>query len=326
MLLCGVGVSFGQADTTSNMVYDIKTDYQPKLSEARKVMIKPNIEPISSTRPTFEYNLPNFVYTVHPTYQAAKAISIKSEVDKPLAGNYFKLGAGNYLTPYAEFRVHSVRNKDFNYGAYGSHLSSNANNPEFADFSTNQLGVMGSKIGKKATITGKLNYTRNAVHFYGFDVDSFDFSKDTVKQIFNDFNGKILVDRGYTTKKLGTRLGFDFYTFSTAENKRENDFFGKLDLNYKMRKGQNIKLFAGVDYTSLYEEGQTSLTRTFVHVKPSYTFKHKKIGSPALSLIQQSHCLQRLLVRIGDIIIHVRLEVGFDGRPVLFGTAEYIRQ
>ncbi|MBO6517323.1 MAG: hypothetical protein JJ975_12310 [Bacteroidia bacterium] len=275
-MIAGGGISFGQSDTTTSMRYTIYGDYKPKLSSANKVITKPEVAPIKSTPPKFDYDLPNFAYSVLPTYHPAKAISIKSELDKPLTGNYFKLGAGNYLTPYAEFRVHSTRNKNFNYGAYGSHLSSNAGNPANADFSDNHLGVMGSKIGKKGELTGKLNYERHVVHFYGYD-DSLEFDKRNINQIFNDFNGFAEYDRGYGSKKMGSKSKFSFYTFATHGNRRENDFEGSIKTLFKMPQKTQLAVNASLDYTNLIEDAQNILNRTFVRIEPSYSFMYKKI-------------------------------------------------
>lgn len=270
-------LSVAQTDTSSNMSYVINTIYAPKLSSANKVLTLPSIQPIESNKPEFTYSLPNFGYAVRPTYYPAKAISIKSELDKPLFGNYFKLGAGNYLTPFAEVRVHSVRNKKYNYGVYGKHLSANAGKPENADFSDNALGVVGSKYGSKGDLTGRLNFERHAVHYYGYDHDSFSFEKKDIKQIFNEFNGHVAYDRGYNTKKLGSKSLFEFYTFGTHGNRRENDFIGEFDLRYKLPKKKYIDLNAGVEYTNIIDSSSPAYARTFVRINPSYTFNYKKI-------------------------------------------------
>lgn len=269
-------ISLAQTDSTSKMRYLIFGNYKPKLSSANKVITKPEIEPIKSDPPKFTYDLPNFAYSVLPTYHPAKAISIKSELDEPLFGNYFKLGAGNYLTPYAEFRVHSVRNKKYNYGAYGSHLSANAGNPENADFSDNHLGIMGSKMGSRGELTGKLNYERHVVHFYGYD-DSLEFDKININQIFNDFNGSVEYDRGYDVKRVGTKAKFGFYTFSTHGNRRENDFEGSLKTKFNLRKKTEFNFDLGIDYTNLIEDSKNVLNRTFVRIQPSYSFVYKKV-------------------------------------------------
>jgi hypothetical protein len=266
-----------QTDTTTTMSIDIKADYEPKVSAAKKLITKPEIQPIESSKPSFNYNLPNFAYAVLPTYKPAKAVGIKSELDEPLFGNYFKLGAGNYLTPYAELRVHSVRNKKYNYGFYGKHLSANAGKPENADFSDNQLGVVGQKIGNKGVLTGRLNYERHVVHFYGYDADSFTFEKRQINQIFNDFNGQAIYDRGYNEKRIGTKLGFDFYTFGTHGNRRENDFEGSLQSKFKLGNKREINFDAKVDYTNILDNAEPSVSRTFVRLLPSYDFRFNKI-------------------------------------------------
>ncbi|MFT5512063.1 MAG: hypothetical protein ACI8SE_000458 [Bacteroidia bacterium] len=275
---CSLGFQVSaQTDTSTTMSIDIKSDYEPKVSGANKIITKPDIQPIEGNNPSFTYKLPNFAYSVLPTYRPAKAIGIKSELDEPLFGNYFKLGAGNYLTPYAEIRIHSVRNKKYNYGFYGKHLSANAGKPENADFSDNHIGVIGSKIGNKGELTGKLDYERHVVHFYGYDADSFTFEKKQINQIFNDFNGQVLYDRGYNEKRIGSQLGFNFYTFSTHGNRRENDFEGSLRSKFKLGQRREVNVDAKVDYTNLIDNAEPALNRTFVRVLPSYSFRYNKI-------------------------------------------------
>lgn len=275
-LVAGLPVA-AQTDTSTTMSIDIKSDYEPKVSAANKIITKPDIQEIKGNTPSFTYDLPNFAYAVLPTYKPAKAIGIKSELDDPLFGNYFKLGTGNYLTPFAEVRIHSVRNKNYNYGFYGKHLSANAGKPENADFSDNHLGVIGSKIGNRGVLTGKLNYERHVVHYYGYDADSFSFEKRQINQIFNDFNGSALYDRGYNEKRIGTKLGFDFYTFGTHGNRRENDFEATFQSKFKLPKKQEINVDAKVDFTNILDNAEQSLSRTFVRILPSYDFRYKKI-------------------------------------------------
>lgn len=277
VLLCSGGLFLkAQTSDTSNMNYVILGDFKPTLSTANKVISWPDIQPVASTTPTFKYDLPNFGYSVLPTYHPAKAISIKSELDQPLFGNYFRLGAGNYLTTLGEFRVHSVRNKKFNYGVSGKHLAANAGNPANADFSDNELGLVGSKIGSKGELTGKLNYERHVVHFYGYD-DTLEYDKRNINQIFNEFNGSVVYNRGYGIKRMGYKPGFDFYTFATHGGRRENDFRGSVKTLFQLPQKREIKLDAAVDYTNLIEDSKTVLNRTFIRVNPSYSFVIKKI-------------------------------------------------
>ena len=312
---------FGQTDTSTTMSIDIKSDYEPKVSAANKIITKPDIQPIKSEKPSFTYDLPNFAYSVLPTYRAAKAIGIKSERDEPLFGNYFKLGGGNFLTPYAELRIHSVRNKKYNYGFYDKHLSANAGKPENADFSDNHLGVVGSKMGNKGELTGKLDYERHVVHFYGYDPDSFTFEKREINQIFNDFNGQVLYNRGYDEKRIGTQLGFNFYTFGTHGNRRENDFDASFRSKFKLGQRREVDVDGQVDYTNIIDNASPAYARTFVRVLPSYSFRYKKvdlrIGANAVVAIDSVGGTFRLFpdVDVEHFLVpkKVRAFAGLDG-------------
>jgi len=282
--------AWAQDDTTSRFQVVITSKHNPILTSARKIVIRPVLEPLTSDLPNFTYDLPNFGYKVLPTYQPARAINLKLDDQSDLMGNYFKLGGGNYLTPYGEFQLHSVRSKKYSYGAYGKHLSSNDGKPQNADFSDNELGIFGSRITRKGDLTGKLNYERHVIHRYGYDNDSFDFEKVNINQIYNDFNGRVSFDNGTIRKKSGYLLGFDFYTFSNGGS-RENDFDVNLKSDYNLRKNQSIKLDASVDFTNLVRD-TISLNRTFVRVLPQYSFRYKKIdigiGANAVVVLDSS--------------------------------------
>jgi hypothetical protein len=267
--------SLAQVDTTTNFSLVINTKWNPVLTSAKKIVIRPVIEPLSSKLPNFTYDLPNFGYKVLPTYQPARAIDLKRDGPSDLVGNYFKLGGGNFLTPYGEFQIHSVRDKKFSYGAYGKHLSANAGKPNNADFSDNELGIFGSKMTRKGDLTGKLNYENHVVHRYGYNRDSFDFEKKSIAQKYNDFNGSVSFDNGTIRKKSGYRTGFNFYTFSNGLS-RENDFVLSLLTDYSIRKKQALTLNASVDFTNLIRDTLT-LNRTFVRLLPQYHFSYKKI-------------------------------------------------
>ncbi|MBI1305436.1 MAG: hypothetical protein GC181_02350 [Bacteroidetes bacterium] len=268
--------TLAQVDTsTSNYDLTILTKFNPVLTSARKKMISPVLESADNTQPEFTYELPGFGYKVLPTYQPAKAVDLKVDENELLSGNYFKLGGGNYLTPYAEFQLHSISDKKYSYGAYGKHLSSNAGNPKNADFSDNELGIFGSKITKKGDLTGKLNFDRHVIHRYGYNTDSFEFAKKDINQIYNNFSGSVGYDNGTIRKKTAFKSLLDFYTFSNMVG-RENDYRFKVDAQHDLRNKQYIDFNGYLDFTT-YSRDTIQYNRMYIGIKPTYTLQVKKI-------------------------------------------------
>ena len=266
---------FAQQDSIEKIEVVTYTRYNPVLTAARKLPTIPVFETTETELPEFEYQLPEFRYAVQPTYLPAKAISVQTNSDRVLNDNYFKVGGGNYLTGLAEVHLHNTQNKNYDFGGFARHFSSNAGNPENADFSDNQLGIFGTKTTSKGALSGKLNYERHVVHFYGFN-DSLEFDKQFTNQIYNDINGLIGWQSNPGRRGWGLATDLDFYLFSTLKN-NENAF--KLTLNpfLEMKQKGKVDLKAMVDFNML-DIADSSFNRMFVHFDPSYSFEAKKFN------------------------------------------------
>lgn len=262
-----------QIDTIGNLEkFTVETKYKPRLTDARKVEAYPEQEPPESTPPVLKYeNLPHFKFKVASVYRQSQAISLKADKPETLYGNYFRLGFGNYTTPLAEVYLNSVQSEKYSYGAHVKHLSSQGK-PATADFSDNTIGVFGKKEMSKGILKGRLDYTRNVFHFYGFN-DTLNFEKGQVNQIFNDVTGNVHFDNVPEKHKIGTAFDFDFYNFSNLQA-NEFDVMGSNLLKFNLREG-TLRIMSSADFTQLKNDSLT-YNRTFIHIFPSYEFEIKK--------------------------------------------------
>lgn len=242
----------------------------------RKVFTEPEIKEPESKLPKFEYDVPKFVYRVGPLYTPAQAIGIKPGADQELYGNYFKLGFGNYMTPFAEVYLNNLRNDDYDYGGYARHFSSNNGKPQNADFSENRMGIYGKKFGTKGTLSGKLDYSRDVIHYYGYnhDADTLEVKKRDINQIYNLFSGQTEFSYKPKRKLEELTLGFDFYTLSNIGS-RENNFDIYNRSKVKMGKGLG-GLDLNVQFVNLNADTQT-YNRFYVTGHPFYKFDVKKL-------------------------------------------------
>ena len=168
-------------------------------------------------------------------------VKMVSEPLTKLYRNYFRVGMGNYTTPYAEFFANTLRSKDHTLGVHVKHLSSNGslNDYAFSGSSTNLAEVTGSKITGAHTLSGKIFYERNVVHHYGFRTSDFDTvpDKDDLRQRFYIAGMETSYKSNYTEKdKLNHAFGLSYYHLADFFEAREDhiQFDASADKQFKL--------------------------------------------------------------------------------------------
>lgn len=274
LFLCSYLWSSAQIDTFGTTVLGTN---KAIVAKPNKQFSSPVINEPESKLPTFSYDIPKFLYKVDPLYSPAKAIGIKPGAGEDLFGNYTQLGFGNLLTTYGNVHLHNLRDPNYDYGGYLHHLSSNKVNPKFADFSENAIGIYGKKYGRRGKLSGRLDYNRDVIHYYGFRKagDSVEIEKKDINQIYNRFDGKTLFElkTNRNIKKLD--LGFDFYTLSNLGS-RENEYKAFNQSWFGIGKGI-AGINTEVEFINLKTDTNT-FNRTFITAHPFYKFVIKKFN------------------------------------------------
>lgn len=150
---------------------------------------------------------------------------------------YAKAGIGNYTMPLLDLYFNDLYNKKGTYGAKYHHLSSNAGikNAGYSGFADNEIGVYGKTFIQKSELGGSIDYNRNMLHYYGFDPDSFKFSKDTTRQFFNYIGANAYYGTYYPDSvKINHREELKYYYFNDRYGANENYIHGSTKLNKRV--------------------------------------------------------------------------------------------
>jgi hypothetical protein len=224
--------------------YIIVKDYKPVLAESVKISDLPDADSSSSTPSVLSYKIaPKKIET---NYEAGviKAVKLKDEPISKLYRNLVKLGIGNYSTYYGELFSNSIRSKK---GSLGLHLKHFSASPKLsdvgdADFSENEAGLYGKYFLENSTFTGDVNYFRDVVHYYGYDINDpilRAVNMTEPKQRFNNFALNLgLLSNYMSTGHLDYDVRFHFNSINDLYDVSENDFIvsgtlGKMvDENY----------------------------------------------------------------------------------------------
>lgn len=179
------------AQNINKEVYVVRP-YEPTLSDASKYNFLPSASSVETQVPSFKYSitpkqLPNS-FEPNPI-KAAKTVT--TSVPK-IYNSWLKLGLGNYSTAFAEFNISNLHSKEYAYGAYFRHKSSQArillnNNKKVnSRFVENNIRLYGKRFFPRVTLSGDLKFDQNGFNYYGYNTNNFpmtpDVDKDSLKQ------------------------------------------------------------------------------------------------------------------------------------------------
>lgn len=290
---------------TINEEIEVVRPYKPILAEAVKLRRSPDLNDIKTYKAKLNYNITDRKLELNSDIKKLQAQQIAAEKQNDLVNNYIKAGVGNLNTLLGEAYINIGKDEALQSGAFFRHLSQEGK--LLGQKSTSQqLSVFGKSIGDVVNLSGKLNYERNGLYFYGYDDAHPALNPNPEKQVFNFFeadgeianrfsedenatsyalkvNGYLWGDKfdakennltlnGYLNKRinsfnLGLAVGTEFGSTKNATLSISNNI---LRLNPYIRlQAKGVKITAGINY--IQEFGSFSAGRLFPAVTADFT-------------------------------------------------------
>ena len=224
------GMSFGIYAQVNEEVVSIKA-YDPTVGDAYKINVLPEINDSTSVKNTFEYKVFPKQLPVNYELTPIQPAKMVGEPLTKLYSTYLKAGYGNYNTMLGEVGVNLRRSKNYNAGLFVKHLSSISNiklkndikSP--ASYSDNNVSLFGKKFYEHSTLYGNANYTRNALHYYGYNTELYDtaLSKSSIFQKYSKVNANIGLITNYLDSShlnYDVNLKYEFFEddYSSYQN------------------------------------------------------------------------------------------------------------
>ncbi|MEI6487670.1 MAG: hypothetical protein WCP52_01840 [Bacteroidota bacterium] len=272
--------SFSQTRSLdSNIVISIG-EYRPTVADANKINENPFVVDSTQKLPVKGYSISsqkiNTGFDVTP-------IPAAQMVGEPLTKLYnalVKLGFGNYTTPYAEVWYNSLRSKDYAYGVRIKHLSSSATLKDFgfSGFSDNEINLYGKKFLKDHTLFGNFDYARNVVHFYGYDANLQDLSKDATVQRFNCFSANVNLSSHYTNdSRYNHEVNLNYYNLTDLYKASENNIKVAGFVGTKIEK-EYLKVNGLVNYYN-YKTAKDTFNDVIISINPNFSASSEKYSA-----------------------------------------------
>ena len=277
--LAGKGIA---QNSLGEEIFEQKSNFTPVIKDAAvKQTDQPEIIDTVKKITKVVYSSPGIPYQT--SYQTSQIEPAKM-VNEPLSKLYqslIKVGMGNYTMPYADIFLNSLRSKDMAWGLRYNHLSSYAKftGLGYTNFSDDNASIYGKKFYKKHTLTADANYSRNLVHYYGFNDSTYKTSvnnTNSYKQIFQTFEGKLRLQSHYadSSNNINHDVHLNYYNYGDHYNTFENNIFADALLNMRINK-ESFNVLTSVDYYNVQSSHDT-VNNLIVKVDPSVSANGEK--------------------------------------------------
>lgn len=221
---------------TAQNEIDVYTRFEPKIADVDKMNSQPVIQDTFKVNKHYDYPVNSNEVSSEYVPDTISPARMKSEPLAKLRRFYLKAGFGNYLTPYVDFYINSLRHKTDAYVFRYKHLSSQGNishrgNPALSD---NEGYANYTHLFKNHTITLDGEYHRNVVHYYNYDPDIDTLvNGDSTRQRFSRINFNTSFYSRYRTDsiKWNHKVDLDFYHMTDLYHTMENYVMVKGDIN-----------------------------------------------------------------------------------------------
>lgn len=279
--------------------------YKPVLAEAVKLRRSPDLSTVKTYKAKFNYSLTDRKLELNSDIQKLQAQQLADERAAELMNSYVKAGVGSLATLLGEAYVNIGRDEALQAGAFFRHFSQEGKLNKQNE-NNQQLSIFGRSIGDKGTLSGRLNYERHGLFFYGIDDARPTLNPNPQRQVLNFFevegeavnkftadenalsyaakvNAYLFNDKfdasekavsitGYLNKRIsGFNLGLAANTeIGNTKDMKTSVSNNLLRLNpYIKLQTKGVKITAGINFVQ--EFGEFSDTRIFPAVTADFT-------------------------------------------------------
>ncbi|GGI25118.1 TonB-dependent receptor [Pedobacter mendelii] len=147
---------------------EVVRPYKPILAEAVKLRRSPNLDDVKTYKAKLNYSVTDRKLEINSDIQKLQAQALVDEKQSDLLNNYVKGGFGSLATLLGEVYINMGRDPALQVGGYFKHFSQEGKLNK-QNSSNQQFSLFGRSIMDENTVSGRINFERNGLYFYGID-------------------------------------------------------------------------------------------------------------------------------------------------------------
>ena len=290
-------------DLPSEEVEVIK-DFEARLEDSEKINVLPELPELDSTSRSLTYQVLANSLPLEYLPPKIRPLAMRGDKVPPAYNAYLKLGYGLPTTPYAELAYNNSKEKTYDIGGHLKYLSTNRTalkNQRYRDISGSLYGNYFWDQG--FAISGDMSYRLDEVHFYGYDHDVHDFSREEAQQQFKTFDAKARFFNGERTQgDINYGLSAQFISLNDNFASKENSVNVQADATKWFNENHPLTVILNTDFTS-FKDTATQTLNNF-SLKPSFTY-HGEIFKVKVGVNLTSHKDNFILFPDAEVAVNV---------------------
>ena len=246
---------------------EVVRPYKPVLAEAVKLRRSPDLNDVKIYKAKFNYSLTDRKLELNSDINKLQAQEVAAEREVELINNYLKGGFGSAKTILGEAYLNIGKDPALQAGAYFQHFSQSGKlNKQQSD--QQKLSVFGRSIGELNTLSGRINFQRNGLFFYGIDKTEPSFNPNPEKQVLNFFEAEGEIVNKYTEDPdaLSYAAKVNGYVWGDKFNAKENSLVLNGYLNKRISQF-NLGLAASAEVGST-KDSLTNVGNNLLKLNP----------------------------------------------------------
>ena len=246
---------------------EVVRPYKPVLAEAVKLRRSPDLNDVKIYKAKFNYSLTDRKLELNSDINKLQAQEVATEREVELINNYLKGGFGSAKTILGEAYLNIGKDPALQAGAYFQHFSQSGKlNKQQSD--QQKLSVFGRSIGELNTLSGRINFQRNGLFFYGIDKTEPSFNPNPEKQVLNFFEAEGEIVNKYTEDPdaLSYAAKVNGYVWGDKFNAKENSLVLNGYLNKRISQF-NLGLAASAEVGST-KDSLTNVGNNLLKLNP----------------------------------------------------------
>jgi len=270
-----------------NEEIEVVRPYKPILAEAVKLRRSPNLDDVKTYKAKFNYSITDRKLELNSDIKKLQAQSLADEKQSELINNYVKGAVGSLNTLLAEAYVNMGRDEGLQVGGYFKHFSQQGKLNK-QNSSNQQVSVFGRSILDKNTLSGRINFERNGLYFYGFDNENPGLNPNPERQAFSFLEAEGELVKNFTEDEdaLSYAVKANVYTWSDKFDAKEG-YFGLNGYVNKRINSFNLGLAASTEFGRT-RDISTSIGNNLLRLNP-YIRLHVKGAkvTAGINLVQE---------------------------------------
>lgn len=251
---------------------EVTREFDARLLETNKIEVTPLLPALDTTTKRQEYSVVPRLLKVNYEAPVLRPVGMKAAKKEKIYNGWFKLGGSVPVGALGEGGYYFSQKDKFDGKISLRHHSTNFKSLENQRFMDNNATVSGNYyVNQNTAVEGKIGYTYDRVHFYGYNHDSLNFEREAVQQ---NFKMPEISVRLFNAERTKTDLNYSIqpklYVLNDYYSNKETGFDLNMSATKWFAEKHPFRMNVRTDFTSFRDTGKQTLNN--IYLQPSFTF------------------------------------------------------